>query len=51
MIEQEVEQFDVRAITKRELSWQVHFAKNMLVASAIASFAIIGAGAYVLSLL
>ena len=49
MIENEIEQFDVRAITRHEMARQLSFTKNMLLASAAASLAILGAGAYFLS--
>jgi hypothetical protein len=45
----EIEHFDVRAITRHELAEQLSFTKNMLLASAAASLAILGAGAYFLS--
>jgi hypothetical protein len=45
----EIEQFDVRAITRHEMARQLSFTKNMLLASAAASLAILGAGAYFLS--
>ncbi|MGV3490076.1 MAG: hypothetical protein ACO1OG_02030 [Devosia sp.] len=51
MIDREVEHFDVRAVTARELREHVHYAKNMLLAAAVASLSIVGAGAYLLSLL
>lgn len=44
-----IEQFDVRAITRHEMARQLSFTKNMLLASAAASLAILGAGAYFLS--
>jgi hypothetical protein len=51
MIDQEFEHFDVRAITRHELARQLSFARNMLLASAAASMAILGAGAYFISLM
>lgn len=51
MIDNEFEYFGVRAITSRELHGHVHFAKNMLIAAAAASMTILGAGAFLLSLL
>lgn len=51
MIDREFEHFDVRAITRHELTRQLSFARNMLLASAAASMAILGAGAYFLTLL
>ncbi len=49
MIENEIEQFDVRAVTRQELQRQVSYTQNMLLASAAASFAIVGASAFFLS--
>lgn len=50
MIDNEFEHFGVRAITSREVHLHAHFAKNMLIAAAAASLAILGAGAFLLSL-
>lgn len=50
MIDNEIEHFDVRAVTRHELARQLSYARNMLFASAAASLAILGAGAYFLSL-
>ncbi len=49
MIDRDFEHFDVRAVTRQELAQQLSFTKNMLLASAAASMAILGAGAYFLS--
>ena len=51
MLDQEFEHFDVRAITRRELDRNADYTKNMLFAATAASLAILGAGAFFLSLL
>ncbi len=51
MIDQEFEHFDVRVMTRREMTQQAVFTKNMLFAATAASLAILGAGAFFLSVL
>ena len=51
MIDSEFEHFDVRAITPHELRRHAYYARNMLFAASAASLAILGAGAFFLSLL
>jgi hypothetical protein len=50
MIDSEIEHFEVRAVTRQDLVRQLNYARNMLIASAAASLAILGAGAYFISL-
>lgn len=50
MIDQELEHFDVRTISPRELARQAEFTKNMLFAATAVSLAILGASAFFLSL-
>ena len=51
MIDTDIERFDIRATTQREMHRHAVYAKNMLFAASAASLAIVGAGAYLLSLL
>jgi hypothetical protein len=51
MIDAEIERFDIRATTRREVERYAAHAKNMLIAASAASLAIVGAGAFLLSLL
>lgn len=51
MLDQELDHFDVRAMTQHELARHAHFARNMLFAASAASLSILGAGAFFLSLL
>lgn len=51
MIDQELEHFDIRAMTRHELARHADHARNMLFAASAASLAIVGAGAFFLSLL
>lgn len=51
MLDQELDHFDVRAITRHELARHVHYARHMLLAAGAASLTILGAGAFFLSLL
>lgn len=51
MIDQEFEHFDIRLMTRREIARHLDFTKNMLFAASAASLAILGAGAFFLSLL
>lgn len=50
MIEQEFGHFDVRQMTRREWDRRLDYTKNMLFAASAASLAIVGAGAFFLSL-
>jgi hypothetical protein len=50
MIDMDVARFDVRALSRTEERRQLSYTKNMLLATAAASFAIVGAGAFFLSL-
>lgn len=50
MIDMDVARFDVRALSRSEEQRQISYTKNMLLATAAASFAIVGAGAFFLSL-
>ncbi|MBL8592301.1 MAG: hypothetical protein JNK01_06420 [Devosia sp.] len=51
MLDQEIDHFDVRAMTRHELARHAHYARNMLFAASAASLSILGAGAFFLSLL
>ena len=51
MLDQELDHFDVRAITRHELARHAHYARNMMFAASAASLSILGAGAFFLSLL
>jgi hypothetical protein len=51
MLDQELDHFDVRAMTRHELARHADFARNMLFAASAASLTILGAGAFFLSLL
>lgn len=51
MLDQEIDHFDVRAMTRHELARHAHCARNMLFAASAASLSILGAGAFFLSLL
>ncbi len=50
MIDSELGQFGVRAMTRHEWIRRIDYTKNMLFASIAASLSIVGAGAYFLSL-
>ncbi len=50
MIDMDVARFDVRAWSRSEERQNLHYARNMLIATAAASLAIVGAGAFFLSL-
>lgn len=50
MIDMDVARFDVRALSRHEERQNLSYARNMLVATAAASLAIVGAGAFFLSL-
>ena len=50
MIDPDFGYFGVRAIRVRELSRQASYTKNMLFGAAAASLAIVGAGAFFISL-
>ena len=51
MLDQELEHFDVRAMTRHELARHADFARNMLFAASAASLTILGAGAFFLNAL
>ncbi len=51
MMDHELEHFDVRTMTRRELDRHADFTKNMLFAASAVSLAILGAGAFFLSVL
>ena len=51
MLDQEFEHFDVRAMTRHEVSRHHDYARNMLFAATAATLTILGAGAFFLSLL
>jgi hypothetical protein len=51
MIDQELDQFDVRLMTARDIARHHDFTKNMLFAASVASLTILGAGAFFLSVL
>lgn len=50
MTDIDVGEFDVRALSRSEELRQLSYTKNMLLATIAASLAIVGAGAFVLSL-
>jgi hypothetical protein len=50
MIDMDVARFDVRTLSRSEEARQISYTKNMLLATVAASFAIVGAGAFFLSL-
>lgn len=50
MIDMEVARFDVRALSRNEERQRQSYARNMLIATTCASMAIVGAGAFFLSL-
>jgi hypothetical protein len=50
MIDMDVARFDVRALSRGEERQRVSYTKNMLLATMAASLAIVGAGAFFLSL-
>ncbi len=50
MIDMEVARFDVRTLSRNEEARLVSYTKNMLLATTAASLAIVGAGAFFLSL-
>jgi len=51
MIDTDVARFDVRALSRSEERQRLSYTKNMLIATAAASLAIVGLGAFFLSLL
>lgn len=51
MLDQEFEHFDVRAMTRNEVTRHNGYVRDMLFAASAASLAILGAGAFFLSLL
>jgi hypothetical protein len=51
MIDTDVARFDVRALSRSEERQRLSYTKNMLIATAAASMAIVGLGAFFLSLL
>lgn len=50
MIDMDVARFDVRALSRNEERQHLNYTKNMLIATAAASMAIVGLGAFFLSL-
>jgi hypothetical protein len=50
MIDMDVARFDVRALSRSEERQHLNYARNMLLATAAASMAIVGLGAFFLSL-
>ena len=50
MIDSELGYFGVRAMTRGDWARRIEYTKNMLFASVAASLAIVGAGAFFLSL-
>jgi len=50
MIDMDVARFDVRALSRSEERQHLNYARNMLLATAAASLAIVGFGAFFLSL-
>ena len=51
MIDTDVARFDVRALSRSEERQRLSYTKNMLIATAAASLAIVGLGTFFLSLL
>jgi len=50
MIDMDIARFDVRAVSRSEERQHLDYTKNMLIATAAASLAIVGFGAFFLSL-